>query len=85
MVLHEMLLLQPLIWLTLLKMSTMQGGILLIRSGNGGFVDVILGDKLVKDKIWSILLDKNSTLVSPSLVTTITPFLPVFMFSISLK
>lgn len=48
-------------------------------------MDVILGDKLVKDKIWSILLDKNSTLVSPSLVTTITPFLPVFMFSISLK
>lgn len=45
-------------------------------------MDVILGDKLVKDKIWSILLDKNSTLVSPSLVTTIAPFLPVFMFSL---
>jgi hypothetical protein len=46
-------------------------------------VDVILGDKLVKDKIWSILLDKNSTLVSPSLVTTITPFLPVLCLALA--
>lgn len=41
---------------------------------------VVTGDILVKEKIWDVLLDKNSTFVTSSLVTTYL-YLHIFIYS----
>ena len=60
-----------------------------IYENEGSFLRFLLmervfsGDILVKEKIWDFLLDKNSTLVTPSLVTALSYFCvqPLIVFS----